>query len=150
MQQCHDGVRYSAVPLHPSIHCIRTLHVLWDYVEPHIPAVLEHTGTSAFDEHLKGVQAVLRYWNAPPHLMSAGLFHSIYWTEGFQGFSLPLTECSAIQDIVGMQAEKLCWIFAWWIDILLMHLYLRGMELLPRIQPTRFDCNQNLDGSTSF
>ena len=32
---------------------------LWKYIESHVPAVLEHTGASAFDEHLKGVQAVL-------------------------------------------------------------------------------------------
>lgn len=84
---------------------------LWDYVESHVPAVLEHTGASAFDEHLKGVQAVLRGWNAPLYVTSAGLFHSVYGTEGFQGFSLPLSERSAIQDIIGIQAEKLCFIF---------------------------------------
>ena len=84
---------------------------LWAYVQAHVPAVLDHTGASAFDEHLKGVQAVLRYWKAPEYLASAGLFHSIYGTEGFQGFSLPLSERAAIRDIIGPQAEKLCFIF---------------------------------------
>ena len=55
---------------------------LWNYVEQQVPAVLDHTGSASFDEHLKGVQAVLRYWNAPEYLCSAGLFHSIYGTEG--------------------------------------------------------------------
>lgn len=84
---------------------------LWEYVESHVPAVLEHTGAAAFDEHLKGVQALLRGWKAPPHLTKAGLFHSIYGTEGFQGFSLSLEERKNIQEIIGEQAEYLCWIF---------------------------------------
>lgn len=84
---------------------------LWKYVNEKVPAVLDHTGSAAFDEHLKGVQAVLRYWGAPEYLTNAGLFHSIYGTEGFQGFALPLTERRAIQDLIGEQAEKLCFVF---------------------------------------
>lgn len=55
---------------------------LWSYVKANVPAVLDHTGSSSFDEHLRGVQAVLRHFGAPDHLPSAGLFHSIYGTEG--------------------------------------------------------------------
>ncbi|KAL3906075.1 MAG: hypothetical protein SGILL_009420 [Bacillariaceae sp.] len=84
---------------------------LWNYVNEHVPAVLDHTGSTAFDEHLKGVQSVLRYWNAPIHLTHAGLFHSIYGTEGFQGFSLPLSERPAIQKLIGDKAERLCFVF---------------------------------------
>lgn len=39
--------------------------------------MLEHTGSEAFDAHLKGVQAVLRYWGSEKYLSDAGLFHSI-------------------------------------------------------------------------
>lgn len=84
---------------------------LWDYVNEKVPAVLEHTGSAAFDEHLKGVQAVLRYWGSPLHLTNAGLFHSIYGTEGFQGFSLPLSERPAIKELIGVEAEKLAFVF---------------------------------------
>ena len=84
---------------------------LWNYVEQQVPAVLDHTGTAAFDHHLKGVQAVLRHWGAPDHLANAGLFHSIYGTEGFQGFSLPLSERSAIKQLIGPKAEQLCFWF---------------------------------------
>lgn len=84
---------------------------LWSYVAAKIPDVLEHTGSSAFDEHLRGVQAVLRHFGAPDHLTSAGLFHSIYGTEGFQGFSLPLSERPVIQNLIGEKAEKLCFIY---------------------------------------
>jgi len=85
-----------------------TLH---SYISKSIPAVLEHTGSEAFDAHLKGVQAVLRYWDAPIHLYNAGLFHSIYGTEGFQGYALPLSERDAIRGLIGTKAERLCWIF---------------------------------------
>lgn len=84
---------------------------LHNYIIKAVPAVLEHTGSEAFDAHLRGVQAILRYWGAPSHLYNAGLFHSIYGTEGFQGFALPLSDRDAIIDLIGAQAEKLCWIF---------------------------------------
>ncbi|KAG7337542.1 hypothetical protein IV203_014655 [Nitzschia inconspicua] len=84
---------------------------LWNYVNEKVPAVLDHTGSSAFDEHLKGVQAVLRFWQAPEYLTHAGLFHSIYGTEGFQGFSLPLSERNTIRSLIGDKAEKLCFVF---------------------------------------
>lgn len=47
------------------------------YIASSVPAVLEHTGSEAFDAHLRGVQAILRYWDAPKHLYDAGMFHSI-------------------------------------------------------------------------
>jgi hypothetical protein len=84
---------------------------LWLYVESHVPSVLNHTGSSAFDEHLKGVQSVLRYWGSPDYLTMAGIFHSIYGTEGFQGFALPLKERTAITGLIGERAEKLCFWF---------------------------------------
>eukprot|EP00467_Chlorarachnion_reptans_P002416 CAMPEP_0114514796 /NCGR_PEP_ID=MMETSP0109-20121206/16356_1 /TAXON_ID=29199 /ORGANISM="Chlorarachnion reptans, Strain CCCM449" /LENGTH=309 /DNA_ID=CAMNT_0001694883 /DNA_START=316 /DNA_END=1245 /DNA_ORIENTATION=- len=84
---------------------------LWNYVNEQVPAVLDHTGSAAFDEHLKGVQAVLRNWGAPTHLANAGLFHSIYGTEGFQGFSLPLSQRNAVRSLIGGRAEKLAFVF---------------------------------------
>ena len=84
---------------------------LWTYVQSHVPSVLQHTGSSAFDEHLKGVQSVLRYWGSPDYLAKAGIFHSIYGTEGFQGFALPLEERQAITGLIGERSEKLCFVF---------------------------------------
>jgi len=37
-----------------------------------------------FGDHLRAVQRVLKEWNAGKELELAGLFHSIYGTEGFQ------------------------------------------------------------------
>ncbi|CAB9526273.1 expressed unknown protein [Seminavis robusta] len=84
---------------------------LWNYVQEHVPDVLEHTGSAAFDEHLKGVQAVLRHWGAPTYLCHAGLFHSIYGTEGFQGFALPLAQRDGVRALIGERAEKLAFVF---------------------------------------
>eukprot|EP00560_Eucampia_antarctica_P007715 CAMPEP_0197827050 /NCGR_PEP_ID=MMETSP1437-20131217/3930_1 /TAXON_ID=49252 ORGANISM="Eucampia antarctica, Strain CCMP1452" /NCGR_SAMPLE_ID=MMETSP1437 /ASSEMBLY_ACC=CAM_ASM_001096 /LENGTH=301 /DNA_ID=CAMNT_0043427765 /DNA_START=56 /DNA_END=962 /DNA_ORIENTATION=- len=81
------------------------------YIAKHVPAVLEHNGDAAFDDHLKGVQAILRNWGAPDYLCDAGLFHSIYGTEGFQGFALPLSERESVRDLIGAPAEKLSWTF---------------------------------------
>ena len=76
-----------------------------------VPAALEHNGEEAFDAHLVGVQSVLRAWDAPEHVCDAALFHSIYGTEGFQGYSLPLSERKGIVDLVGERAERIAWIF---------------------------------------
>ena len=84
---------------------------LRSYIEEIVPAVLDHNGDAAFDEHLKGVQAILRHWEAPEYLSNAGLFHSIYGTEAFQGFALPVSERDAIRTLIGEKAEKLAWVF---------------------------------------
>jgi len=51
------------------------------YIKASVPKVLEHTGADAFDEHLHGVQAILRFWGSEKHLYNAGLFHSICETK---------------------------------------------------------------------
>ena len=99
---------------------------LWAYVEQAVPDVLQHTGAESFDAHLRGVQAVLRYWqlqqaqhdeqddeivSSLDYLSRAGLFHSIYGTEGFQGFALPLSERPVIQELIGEKAEYLAFLF---------------------------------------
>jgi hypothetical protein len=47
------------------------------YIANHVPSILEHTGSEAFDAHLKGVQGLLRGWGADEMVCDAGLFHSI-------------------------------------------------------------------------
>ena len=84
---------------------------LYKFLKDSIPEALEHTGASAFDDHLKGVQCVLRGWGADTNVCDAGLFHSIYGTEGFQGYKLPFTRRPDIRKLIGSKAEKLAWIF---------------------------------------
>lgn len=91
-----------------------------EFLRANIPSALEHTGDTSFDEHLSGVQAVLRNWGAPDHVCLAGLMHSIYGTEGFQGFKLPLSSRPVIRSLIGEKAERLVWIFCmvdrWSVD----------------------------------
>lgn len=85
---------------------------LHDKIKQLVPHALEHTGAKAFDHHLMGVQAILRAWvPADDALANAGLFHSIYGTEGFQGFALPFDQRAAIRDLIGTRAERLAWLF---------------------------------------
>lgn len=84
---------------------------LFNYISSIVPQALAHTGSSAFDSHLQGVQLILRHWGAPEYISDAGLFHSIYGTEGFQGFKLPLSYRPKVRELIGLQAERLVWIF---------------------------------------
>lgn len=81
------------------------------YISEVIPDALAHTGSTAFNEHLQGVQKLLRNWGAPDYLCEAGLLHSIYGTEGFQGFKLPLVNRPVARELIGESAERLVWIF---------------------------------------
>ena len=67
----------SQTPAHQTSQWKQEDEALHAYIASSVPAVLEHTGSDAFDAHLKGVQAVLRYWGSPKHLYNAGVFHSI-------------------------------------------------------------------------
>ena len=44
-------------------------------------------------------------------MTNAALFHSIYGTEGFQGYKLPLTQRAEIAELIGARAERLAFIF---------------------------------------
>ena len=44
-------------------------------------------------------------------MCDAGLFHSIYGTEGFQGFTLPFDRRDDIRALIGDRAERLVWVF---------------------------------------
>ena len=85
--------------------------ILHSEMRKHVPAALKHNGEEAFDHHLVSVQSVLRSWGAPEYMTNAALFHSIYGTEGFQGFALPLHHRPEIADLIGPRAERLAWIF---------------------------------------
>ena len=63
-----------------------------------------HTGGD-FLHHLQSVQNLLKKNGADLDMSRAGLFHSIYGTQGFQDFSLPLSERPLIKDLIGERAE---------------------------------------------
>jgi hypothetical protein len=83
-----------------------------NFLKNQIPSALAHTGAHAFDSHLLGVQQILRRWGAPRYLANAGLMHSIYGTDGFQGFKLPWKFRPDVQSVLGSpESERLVFIF---------------------------------------
>lgn len=91
---------------------LSTAQTLHGEIKRLVPAALEHTGPVAFDEHLTGVEAVVRSWVPDDEdLALTGLFHSIYGTEGFQGFALPMSERPRVRELIGERAERLAWMF---------------------------------------
>ena len=60
--------------------------------------------------HLIAVHNKLAAWGCPPDVCLAGLFHSIYGTELFQGFKLGEDRRSELVAIIGARAEKLAYV----------------------------------------
>lgn len=71
---------------------------------PHGSRFLDLKHGSFFD-HLVGTYEVLERWGAPTSVCLAGMYHSVYGTEGFQGFTLPISERSTVADVIGSRAE---------------------------------------------
>ena len=90
------------------------------FVAREVPAQLEHTGSAAFDKHLLGVQAVLRGWGLDEELASAGLLHSIYGTEGYQGHKISWSRRLEVRALAGARAERIAFAFCaadrWTVD----------------------------------
>ncbi|MBL8795974.1 MAG: hypothetical protein JNM56_18880 [Planctomycetia bacterium] len=60
--------------------------------------------------HLIGVYRDLESWHAPDDVCRAGLFHSIYGTELFQGFKLPFERREELRTLIGARAELLAYV----------------------------------------
>ncbi len=68
-----------------------------------------HTGKT-YLAHLVGVYRDLESWGAEPDVCRAGMFHSIYGTERFRGFTLPLEKREQIRALIGERAERLAYV----------------------------------------
>ncbi len=72
-------------------------------------ADVEHThGT--YLGHVAGVYRDLQAWGCPEDVCRAGMFHSIYGTEIFRSFSLPLERRSEVRELIGERAERLAYL----------------------------------------
>jgi len=60
--------------------------------------------------HLLAVERLLEAAGCPRGVCHSGLFHSIYGTELFQGFTLPLEKRDEIRELVGERAERLAYL----------------------------------------
>ena len=60
-------------------------------------------------EHLISVYRDMKKWGGDEDLCRAGMFHSIYGTEKFQRFSLPLARRDEMRQLIGERAERLAY-----------------------------------------
>jgi hypothetical protein len=59
--------------------------------------------------HLIAVYRILEAQGFSEELCQAGMFHSIYGTERFRGFTLPLERRSEVRGLIGERAERLAY-----------------------------------------
>jgi hypothetical protein len=69
---------------------------------------IPHTEKS-YLAHLIAVYRDLESQGCPRDVCRAGMFHSIYGTEKFQGFTLPLGRRGEVRDLIGDRAEQLAY-----------------------------------------
>ena len=60
--------------------------------------------------HLIAVFRSLESLGCPEDVCRAGMFHSIYGTERFQGFTLPLERRTEVRTLIGDRAERLAYL----------------------------------------
>ena len=60
--------------------------------------------------HLVAVHRSLESQGYPSHVCRAGLFHSVYGTERFQGFKLPLDRREEVRALLCDRAERLAYL----------------------------------------
>ena len=70
---------------------------------------VEHSGKT-YLAHAIGVHNDLKRWGCDDVMQRAGLFHSIYGTELFQRFALPLERRGELQRLIGDEAERLAYL----------------------------------------
>ncbi len=74
-------------------------------------ASIEHPGGTLL-AHLQRVSALLTSWGARPALVSAGLCHAFYGTDGFDVTLLRLDQRDVLAKAIGEEAEDLVYFYA--------------------------------------
>ena len=64
-----------------------------------------HSGDKKYLAHLVSVFNDVRSWGGSQYLARAGMFHSIYGTQLFQGFTLPVERRDDLKKLIGEDAE---------------------------------------------
>lgn len=86
-----------------------TFKEMTDYIVSLGAADLDHSDKS-YLAHNIGVYNDLKKWGASEALCRAGLFHSIYGTQGFQGFTLSMARQPELRNLIGDHAEKIAFL----------------------------------------
>ncbi len=84
---------------------------------PDLIAYLQRLGTAEVEHthgtylgHVAGLYRDLKAWDCPEDVCLAGMFHSIYGTEIFRSFSLPLEGRLEVRELIGERAERLAYL----------------------------------------
>jgi hypothetical protein len=72
---------------------------------------IEHPGGTLL-AHLQRVSVLLASWGARPALMSAGLCHAFYGTDGFAVTLLNLDQRAVLAHAIGEEGEELVYLYA--------------------------------------
>ena len=86
-----------------------TFKELTDYLLEVGAGEVTHT-EKGYLSHAISVYNDLRKWGWNEELARTGIFHSIYGTELFQRFTLPLERRAEVRGLIGERAEWLCWL----------------------------------------
>lgn len=86
-----------------------TMKRLTDYLLEVGAEEVAHSQKS-FLAHLIGVYRLMQAQGCSDELCRAGMFHSIYGTQLFQGFKLPLERRAEVRDLIGTRAEWLAYV----------------------------------------
>ena len=87
---------------------MKTIKQLADYFQEVGANEVPHTRRS-YLAHAIGVYTDLKEWGCDEELARVGLFHSMYGTEQFQGFTLPLDRRFEVRDLIGERPERTAW-----------------------------------------
>lgn len=79
---------------------------LTNYIIAAGAADIPHT-EKTYLSHAIGVYTDLKAWDCDEELCRAALFHSIYGTQQFQGFTLPLSKREELRALIGERAERI-------------------------------------------
>lgn len=82
---------------------------LTDYLRKLGTDEVSHT-EKTYLAHVIGVYRDLQAQGYPEDVVLAGMFHSIYGTELFQRFSLPLDRRQEVRDLIGERAERIAYL----------------------------------------
>ena len=83
-----------------------TFKDLTNYIISLGAADISHTDKT-YLAHAIGVYNDMKAWQGSDDLCRAALFHSIYGTQGFQSFTLPMDRQPELRSLIGDYAEKI-------------------------------------------
>lgn len=87
---------------------ILPMKAMTEYIAGLGAAKIPHSRTT-YLAHAVGVYKYMKSWEADDELCRAAMFHSIYGTEGFQDFTLPLDRRRQLRELTGDRAELLAY-----------------------------------------